>query len=258
MRSTSLLVLVLTMFAARHAEAAELGCVYFKAPAGWLYARSGSGHQIALRAPKPLDVNGTSYTLNFSLAMGDREENLDLAALAPELRKTLGLPRQATTGSREGGIRSLKVEKHTVRDVRVGGVPALLGEATTLLEIGGTPVTMGGRVLAFVLEERLYTVTAPYPTATAAVASKLADAFFASLRLDVCTSLRARQEALCGAGKADACFKLGLMWGTGVGGPTSQKKARAWVDRACKGGHEEACEFLPQMRVGEQPSPTTE
>jgi TPR repeat protein len=88
------------------------------------------------------------------------------------------------------------------------------------------------------------------------VASTLADAFFASLRVDVCIAARARQKAWCEAGKAASCFKLGLMWGNGVGGPASQKEARTWVDRACKGGHEEACEFLPQMRLGEQASPT--
>ncbi len=60
-----------------------------------------------------------------------------------------------------------------------------------------------------------------------------------------------RLQADCGGGNGQSCYDLGVMWDNGNGGPADLAQAKQWVGAACKAGHKEACEFLPQMRTGQ-------
>lgn len=55
-------------------------------------------------------------------------------------------------------------------------------------------------------------------------------------------------KAECDAGDAKSCFDLGMRVGSGEEGPKDLSRAHVLVDRACKLGLAEACEFLPLMK----------
>jgi TPR repeat protein len=79
------------------------------------------------------------------------------------------------------------------------------------------------------------------PTVYADPTQKIYDAAVAASRSRDHTRARSLFDEACKGGNAKGCFELGVMFGTGTGGPTDEAQARVFYEQACTGGDARGC-----------------